>query len=60
MVMYENYQPLRSWLRKVKKFKTIKSMANGQSKKPRKGNTFMVIGANGYIGWAFWLLILFF
>jgi len=51
MVMFMNYQPFRSWLRKVDKG-MIKSMANGQSKKSRKGNTFMVIGANGYIGWA--------
>lgn len=49
--MFTNYQPFRSWLRKVDKG-MLKSMAKGQSKKNRKGNTFMVIGANGYIGWA--------
>ena len=49
--MYENYQPFRSWLRKIKNRETITSMAKGQAKKKRDGNTFMVIGANGYVGW---------
>jgi len=52
MVMYNNYQPLRSWLQKVKNKETIKSMSNSQSKKIRNGNTFMVFGANGYLGWS--------
>ena len=51
MVIYENYQPFRSWLRKIDNG-LIKVMAKGQAKKKRQGNVFMVAGANGYVGWA--------
>lgn len=52
MVIYEKYQPFRSWLRKVKDKDLIQAMANNQAKKPRSGNTFAIVGANTYIGWS--------
>jgi len=52
MVIYKSYQPFKSWLNKIKDKNIIKSAANHQAKKPRIGNKFMVLGANGYVGWA--------
>lgn len=52
MVIYEKYQPFRSWLRKINDKSKISSMARGQAKKSRDGEKFLVIGANGYLGWA--------
>lgn len=52
MVIYEQYQPFRSWLKKVKDKEIITAMANAQGRKTRQGNVFAVIGANDYVGWA--------
>jgi len=50
--MYDNYKPFRNWLRKVGDINLVKSMGENQKKKNRTGNTFVVLGANGYLGWA--------
>jgi hypothetical protein len=47
----ENYR-FRSWLNKIKDKEKIVKEARRYITKARKGNTFMVIGANGYCGWA--------
>lgn len=51
MVYDENFR-FRSWLNKLKDKQKIFKESKKFMTKPRKGNTFMVLGANGYCGWA--------
>jgi hypothetical protein len=47
----ENYR-FRSWLNKIKDKEKILKESKRYITKARKGNTFLVLGANGYCGWA--------
>jgi len=51
MTYDENFR-FRAWLRKIEDKEKILAESKKFMRKPRKGNTFMVIGANGYCGWA--------
>jgi len=51
MIYDENFR-FRSWLRKIEDKNKILAESKKFMRKPRKGNIFMILGANGYCGWA--------
>ena len=51
VIYSENYR-FRSWLKKIEDKEKIVNEAKRYINKARKGNTFLVLGANGYCGWA--------